>query len=120
MRVSVHISTQSNNRTICPVQSPHRGLHSIHRLISSLSPSGQENDMSKYYDDDGDDDTIHFADPCGRSALRAASKNNPRNLPCPACRRPNRLTPADAAAGYQCNSCADHDEGMMGGSFADY
>jgi len=76
--------------------------------------------MSKYYDDDGDDDTIHFADPCGRSALRAASKNNPRNLPCPACRRPNRLTPADAAAGYQCNSCADHDEGMMGGSFADY
>ena len=39
---------------------------------------------------------IRFADPGGRSALRAASKRNPRNLPCPTCREPNRLTPAIA------------------------
>jgi hypothetical protein len=54
---------------------------------------------------------IDFADPGGRSSLRAASKNNPRNLPCPTCGEPNRLTPADRAAGYCCNECADRNEG---------
>jgi hypothetical protein len=44
--------------------------------------------------DDGDCD---FAEPGGRSALRAASKLNPRNLPCPSCGRKNVLTPADRA-----------------------
>lgn len=52
-----------------------------------------------------------FADPGGKSALRAASKRNPRNLPCPTCGEPNRLTPKDKACGYQCDSCADRDEG---------
>lgn len=51
-----------------------------------------------------------FADPGGRSALRAASKRNPRNLPCPTCGAPNRLTPADRALGYQCDACADRAE----------
>jgi hypothetical protein len=41
------------------------------------------------------------------SALRASGPGNPRNLPCPTCREPNRLTPADRARGYQCDSCAD-------------
>ena len=53
-----------------------------------------------------------FADPGGNSALRAASKDNPRNLPCPSCGEPDRLTPADRQHGYQCDSCADRDEGM--------
>ena len=52
-----------------------------------------------------------FADPGGRSALRAASKRNPRNLPCPTCKEPNRLTPRDQQLGYQCNACADREEG---------
>lgn len=52
-----------------------------------------------------------FADPGGRSALRASSRSNPRNLPCPTCKQPNRLTPADVRKGYQCDSCADRDEG---------
>jgi hypothetical protein len=52
-----------------------------------------------------------FADPGGRSALRAATKSNPRNLPCPTCKRKNMLTPADVARGYQCDSCADAAEG---------
>lgn len=56
------------------------------------------------FDEDGD---IEFADPGGNSALRASSARNPRNLPCPTCERPNRLTPADVARGYQCDSCAD-------------
>jgi hypothetical protein len=48
-----------------------------------------------------------FADPGGNSALRAATKSNPRNLPCPNCHRKNVLTPEDRARGYQCDSCAD-------------
>ncbi len=61
-----------------------------------------------YEDDDRDeDDRSMFADPGGRSALRAATKNNPRNLPCPTCGQPNRLTRADRARGYQCDECAD-------------
>lgn len=51
-----------------------------------------------------------FAHPGGNSALRAASRRNPRNLPCPTCGEPNRLTPADRARGYQCDSCADRAE----------
>lgn len=62
------------------------------------------------YDDWRDDDEIEFADPGGRSALRAASKPSPRNLPCPDCGKPNKLTPADRAAGYRCDQCADSAE----------
>lgn len=61
----------------------------------------------EFYGEDGD---IEFADPGGNSALRAASKHNPRNLPCPNCEMPNRLTPADVARGYQCDPCADRTE----------
>lgn len=62
-----------------------------------------------YFGDD--DDEIHFADPSGHSALRAASSTNPRNRSCPSCGEPNRLTLADVSLGYQCDSCADRDEG---------
>lgn len=79
----------------------------------------KENGMPRDYgdEDDGldyDGERLQFADPGGRSALRAASKSNPRNLPCPTCGAPNRLTPRDRAAGYQCDSCADRDEGGFG------
>lgn len=62
------------------------------------------------YDDVDELDDLSFADPGGRSALRAATPDNPRNLPCPTCGQPNRLTPADRARGYQCDACADRDE----------
>ena len=52
-----------------------------------------------------------FATPGGNSALRAASKRNPRKLPCPTCGRPNALTPADVRRGYHCDACADREEG---------
>lgn len=52
-------------------------------------------------------DGVGFADPGGNSALRAATKSNPRNLPCPTCSEPNRLTRIDKARGYQCDTCAD-------------
>lgn len=64
-----------------------------------------------YYTGEGDYRNYRkFADPSGSSALRAATKNNPRNLPCPTCKTPNRLTPKDVANSYQCDRCADKDE----------
>lgn len=51
-----------------------------------------------------------FQEPGSNSALRRASKRNPRNRPCPTCGARNVLTPADVALGYQCNACADRDE----------
>ena len=60
-----------------------------------------------YWDGEEDTDEIQFADPGGTSALRAITSTNPRNLPCPTCDSPNRLTPQDVALGYQCDSCAD-------------
>lgn len=75
------------------------------------------NDDEDIEDDDDDDeyefyeeDEIHFADPGGNSALRASSKSNPRNLPCPNCGTENVLTPADVALHYQCDRCADRAE----------
>lgn len=60
---------------------------------------------------DGDDllDT-DFADLGGRSALRAATLENPRIHPCPACGAKNVLTARDVSLGYQCDSCADRQE----------
>ncbi len=60
-----------------------------------------------YYEED---DRSMFADPGGNSALRASNRSNPRNLPCPTCGEPNRLTPADVARHYQCDVCADRAE----------
>lgn len=50
-----------------------------------------------------------FRDPGGRSALGPGA----RTRPCPTCKEPNRLTPADVRNGYQCDQCADAEEGFM-------
>jgi hypothetical protein len=63
------------------------------------------------FDLDDEDDRSMFADPGGKSALRAATPDNPRDLPCPTCHQPDKLTPADKALGYQCDDCADRAEG---------
>lgn len=55
-------------------------------------------------------DGVGFADPGGKSALRAETKKNPRNLPCLTCKQPNRLTSVDRKRGYQCDECADRTE----------
>lgn len=62
-------------------------------------PDGPES----YYGDDYDPE---FADPGGKSALRAGV----RDRPCPNCKSPNRLTAKDVALGYQCDTCADKAE----------
>lgn len=70
-------------------------------------------DMNINNHEDIDDyliDGVGFADPGGESALRAETPSNPRNLPCPTCGEPNRLTPLDRKAGYHCNSCANRIE----------
>ena len=75
-----------------------------------------------YGDDDWDNedfedhpiDGVGFADPGGHSSLRAETPSNPRNLPCPTCKEPDRLTPADVRNSYQCNECADKAEGRGG------
>jgi hypothetical protein len=88
--------------------------------------------MPRYYDDfhdadgnyddpyaDQEDDLIDgvgFADPGGRSALRAETEDNPRDQHCPTCGAENVLTRIDVQRHYQCNSCADRAEGRMGSS----
>ena len=57
------------------------------------------------------DNDLDVADPKGRSNHRRSHRGNMRCLPCPTCRQPNRLTESDRRQGYQCNECADRDEG---------
>lgn len=78
-------------------------------------------DEGEFMPDEGEDrpdpdeymERGEFADPGGKSALRAATLRNPRNLPCPTCGAENVLTPADVAKGYQCNGCADAEGGCF-------
>ena len=51
-----------------------------------------------------------FANLGGNSALRKATRSNPRIHPCPTCKQPNRLTAKDKAHGYCCDPCADRTE----------
>jgi hypothetical protein len=67
--------------------------------------------MREYDPQEWDELCRDFQDPGGKSALRRATKRNPRNLPCSSCGEPNRLTPKDVAKGYQCDKCADRSEG---------
>jgi hypothetical protein len=70
----------------------------------------EENDI---YDEcrDYDGSLLEFANP--GSALRAAGPDNPRIFPCPTCGRKNVLTRKDVDLGYQCDRCADTDEGKF-------
>lgn len=65
--------------------------------------------MDEFYDDydEGLIDGVGFADPGGNSALRAATKDNPRDQPCPTCGAENVLTRIDVQKYYQCDRCAN-------------
>ncbi len=71
----------------------------------------EQEETDAWLDSEEPDPYEMFADPGGRSALRAATPDNPRNQPCPNCGAENVLTPADVVLGYQCNRCADAAEG---------
>lgn len=68
-------------------------------------------DYQEFMDGEELIDGVGFADPGGRSSLRAATEDNPRNQPCPTCGRKNVLTRIDKQRGYQCDQCADAAEG---------
>jgi hypothetical protein len=85
----------------------------------------EDHDADESENDEDDHDEIDYTDPYYEemgyladgtrfssegSALRAATKDNPRNRPCPTCGVANRLTPVDVSRGYQCDSCADQAE----------
>ena len=53
------------------------------------------------------EDRSMFRDPGGRSALGRGKRIHP----CPTCGTPNALTARDRAKGYQCDRCADREEG---------
>ena len=78
---------------------------------------GDEDDAVSGYKDREDDlypgDDLEFADPGGRSALRAGV----REFPCPTCGRENALTAKDVQLHYQCDRCADALEGLFGGEY---
>jgi hypothetical protein len=73
--------------------------------------------LDDYYDEPEceDDEELfwrrEFADPGGESALRAETPDNPRDRPCPSCGRENVLTRKDVELHYQCDRCAERDEG---------
>ena len=70
-----------------------------------------EEDYMSDSDEEREDRFATFESPYGNSALRKETKGNPRNLTCPTCKEPNKLTPKDKSLGYQCDDCADRDEG---------
>jgi hypothetical protein len=77
--------------------------------------AGEEDEDEEDWDWDCDEDDelidgVGFADSGGRSALRAATENNPRIYPCPDCGCQNRLTRIDVDHGYICDDCADANE----------
>jgi hypothetical protein len=75
-------------------------------------------DVDPDYDPEDDlIDGVGFADPGGRSALRAATPDNPRDQSCPTCGRKNVLTRIDVQRHYVCDRCADAAEGIGHGGY---
>jgi hypothetical protein len=64
----------------------------------------------EWEDDQYEIDGVGFAEPGGGSALRAATRDNPRDQPCPSCELPNKLTRIDVMRHYVCDGCADRAE----------
>ena len=92
---------------------------SLLHLEMKMYGEDEEGYSCEDFEDDCEDgywniDGVGFARPGSNSALRAATKDNPRNLPCPTCGEPNRLTPIDVMRGYQCDSCSDKAERGLG------
>ena len=67
--------------------------------------------LGNFYDYRDEDEVraraVRFHNPGGKSALHPGR----RAFNCPSCGKPNRLTSKDVKAGYQCDVCADGEEG---------
>lgn len=68
-----------------------------------------ENEFARMDDDERRYMRTRFRNPGGRSALHPGRRCHP----CPTCKRPNALTARDVANRYQCDACADRDEGRF-------
>ena len=44
--------------------------------------------------------------------IRATNRRNPQRYECPTCHRPNALSAYQKQQGYQCDSCANLEEGV--------
>jgi len=66
--------------------------------------------MSRYGDDYDDYDGPDFADPGGAQCTEGGEQAQPAQSAVSDCGKKNRLTPADRAQGYQCDTCADQAE----------
>lgn len=84
-------------------------LNALNNANESELASQIENEILDYGDDDDLIDGVGFAS--SGSALRAETSSNPRSYPCPTCGTEDILTQLDVARGYQCDACADRDEG---------
>ncbi len=84
-----------------------------------LDPEDFDHDPRGYNDYPDEDliDGVGFADPGGRSALRAATDSNPRDCPCPSCGAEDVLTRIDVQRHYVCDRCADRAEGRFGSDY---
>jgi hypothetical protein len=94
----------------CDDLSPHGACPECEEELQAQAELDERSYGPDYWDHEYPIDGVGFANPGGTSALRAATPSNPRNRPCPTCGGANRLTPADVAAGYQCDPCADRAE----------
>ena len=63
--------------------------------------------------DEFDNRRYGFRDPGGKSALRRGKRIHP----CPTCGRENMLSQKDKDLGYQCDYCADAEEGNLSGEY---
>ena len=89
------------------------------RKLDAKLTEWEDDDYEDDFDDDENfepdfdpefEDDLDFAEPGRNSALRAATRDDPRDQPCPTCGEDNRLTRRDVAHGYQCDACADRAE----------
>ena len=94
-----------------------KALNELISLAGDVKVAGyedDEDDMDSFDPDEEDERNEMFQNPGSNSALRRETPGNRRNRPCPNCHKPNRLTPKDVQQGYQCDECADRDEGRGG------
>ena len=102
-----------------------------------MDEQDRDSDVTGYYSDNfsdysrsGSGSALHAAtgDRCPSCRARVGvvddfckhcgKQLSPRKFPCPTCNAPHSLTREDKAKHYQCDRCADRDEGKYG--YSDY
>ena len=112
-RIEAFLWSAGRNPKAAHIGSLQRILNEGGYRIVRANIYGDEDGFESFndFDDDfeGFEETEPFADPGGRSSLRAGDRVHP----CPTCGKENRLSAADVRRGYQCDQCADAEEGAF-------